>query len=328
MFLSLKHYPEIARHANSERMLNITRKHLQKPSGFWLIDISVFLLLVYTCFFIELSQSLPFLTQLAALVMSFIVKNQCIRLWSINTWQRQQFLALLPTLTKHANQSDIAFQQVNFNQLWRDSNVTKRYRVRFDLPITQPLFEFGYIALIASDEKAIIRWFDKNESGVPTEREIMIQILNEAVIPAHFNTGLAVTLTLNEKPITANITEVLNGPSKNTPSCLLEPTSIFDDQAIKIPYGQLMHIVRFANAPGVLPLLGKIKATQHKDTYQAELIHCFEPQLVALKIAITPEQRQLLCGDQLQLTFGDTVLTELEIVSICAPFIKPRYSEY
>ncbi|MBE0365922.1 hypothetical protein PULV_b0624 [Pseudoalteromonas ulvae UL12] len=328
MFLSIKHYPEIARHVNSERMLRITRKHLQKPKSFWLIDTSVFLLLIYTCFFIELSQSLSFLTRLAALVISFVVVKQFIKLWSINTWQRQQFLAVLASLTKQANQSEIAYQQANFNQLWRDSQVNKRYRVRLDMPVTQPLLEFGFIGLTASDEKAMIRWFDKNENGIPTEREIIIQILNEAIVPAHFSAGLAVRLTLSERPITAKITEVLNDPNKSEPEYSLESAVPFEEQAVQLPYGQLMHIVRFACAPEVLPMVANIKAMQHSDVYQAELVHCFEPQLVALKIAIKPAQRQLLCGDQLRLTFGDTVLSQLEIVSICAPFIKPRYAEY
>ena len=170
MYLSTKHYPEIANHSDQQRIRRLAKPYIVTPTIVYVIHCVVLIALIMI--------DIPSVQQLDPFILKtglFIIYLIAMYLTGINTWQRKQFLTNLDKIKAKSEQSDIALAQSSLFNFWQNYQVAKTFIVTAPSYSQVHTFEFGYLSLSENGEKAMIRVIDDENLA---SSQLKIAILN------------------------------------------------------------------------------------------------------------------------------------------------------
>ena len=278
MYLSIKHYPEIANNTNQQRIVRLAKPYLTTPAIVYITHVLVLVALVVI--------SLPSVHQLSPLLLKaglFITYLIAIHFAGINTWQRKQFLTHLDEIQTKSEQSDIALAQSSLFNYWQDYQVAKTFIVTAPNYSRMHTFEFGYLSLSENGEKAMIRVLEDESLA---SSQLKIAILNEQVIPAVITENTNVLLTIAEQPINGSISKI-NQIAKR---------KITTNQ-LAINFTEKFLVIEFEQSPHELSLISSVTNPQTKQSYQLKLVAVDNQDYVVYKILDEDISRPLMSAD-------------------------------
>jgi hypothetical protein len=278
MYLSIKHYPEITKHSDPQRITRLAKPYIVTPAIIYVIH-SVVLLALIMIDTTSAQQVSPLLLK-AGLLITYLI---AMHLVGINTWQRKQFLSHLDDIKAKSEQSDIALAQSPLFNYWQDYKVAKTFIVTAPSYSRMHTFEFGYLSLSENGEKAMIRVLEDESLA---SNQLKIAILNEQVIPAVITENTHVVLTLAEHPINGSICKV-NQVAKRK----------FTANQLAINFTEKVLVVEFEQSPDELSLISSVTNPQTNLTYQLKLVAVDNQNYVVYKILDGDVSRPLMSAD-------------------------------
>lgn len=278
MYLSTKHYPEIANHSDQHRIRRLTKPYIVTPTIVYVIHCVVLIALIMI--------DIPSVQQLHPFILKtglFIIYLIAMYLTGINTWQRKQFLTNLDKIKAKSEQSDIALAQSSLFNFWQNYQVAKTFIVTAPSYSQVHTFEFGYLSLSENGEKAMIRVIDDESLA---SSQLKIAILNEQVIPAVITENTHVVLTIAELPINGSICKI-NQVAKRK----------FTANQLSINFNEKVLVVEFEQSPDELSLISSVTNPQTNLTYQLKLVAVDTQDYVVFKILDDNISRPLMSAD-------------------------------
>lgn len=278
MYLSIKHYPEIANNTNQQRITRIAKPYIVSPTIVYVIHCVVFLALIMI--------DIPSVQQLHPFILKtglFIFYLMGMYFAGINTWQRKQFLTHLDDIKAKSEQSDIELAQSSLFNYWQDYQVSKTFIVTAPSYSRMHTFEFGYLSLSENGEKAMIRVLEDENLA---SSQLKIAVLNEQVIPAVITENTSVVLTIAEQPINGSICKI-NQVTKRK----------FAANQLAINFTEKLLVVEFEQLPHELSLISSVTNPQTNLTYQLKLIAVDNQDYVVYKILDENISRPLMSAD-------------------------------
>lgn len=278
MYLSIKHYPEIANNTNQQRIVRLAKPYLTTPAIVYITHVLVLVALVVI--------SLPSVHQLSPSLLKaglFITYLIAIHFAGINTWQRKQFLTHLDEIQTKSEQSDIALAQSSLFNYWKDVQVTKTFIVTAPTFARMKTFEFGYLSLSENGEKAMIRVLEDESLA---SSQLKIAIFNDQVIPAVIEENTHVILTLAEHSINGTISKINQVAKRKVTT-----------NQLAINFTEKLLVVEFEHTPNELSLVSLVTNPQTELTYTLKLIAIDSQDYVVYKVLEDHPSRPLMSAD-------------------------------